>query len=458
MPNLLIVDDEMSILQLFQMALQKQKYAVDIANSAAEALEKMKNNAYDLIVTDLSMPNMTGMELLKKTKELYPETMVIMMTAYGSTQTAVDAMKAGAYDYLTKPIQLDDLNKTIENGMARAELQRENEALKKVTEKLPYGNQLAGKSPAFTKVLQWIDQVSKTSSSVLILGESGTGKELVSREIHNRSDRRDQPFVAVNCAAIPHHLMESELFGYTKGAFTGAEQNRMGLFEAAHRGTIFLDEIGELPLSLQSKLLRVLAERKVVRLGSSREIAVDVRIVSATNQSLEDLVKKNQFREDLFYRLNVLQMKLPPLRERREDIELLAGQFLKKFSEEYRKKINSFEPKAVEALTKYEFPGNIRELINIVEQCLVLEDADVIRFQTLPEKVRKSQGGETPIAKSFDEANLEKQVEDFEKKLIESAMASAKGVKTQAAKILNISFRSLRYRLEKLGMDDGKDD
>lgn len=460
MPNLLIVDDEVSILQLFQMALQKKENTVSTANSAVEAIEKMKTEFFDLVVTDLSMPGMDGMELLKKTREISPETSVIMMTAYGSTQTAVDAMKAGAYDYLTKPIQLEELKKTIQNAMTKAELQRENEALKKVTTKQTYDNQLTGNSPAFQKVLQWIDQVAKTTSSVLILGESGTGKELVSREIHNRSDRREQPFVAVNCAAIPQHLMESELFGYAKGAFTGADQHRIGFFEAAHRGTIFLDEIGELPLNLQSKLLRVLAEKKVVRVGSTREIRVDFRIIAATNQSLEQLVKKGEFREDLFYRLNVLQTDLPPLRERQEDVAVLAKHFLKKFSEEYRKKIIGFDEKTLTLLTNYSFPGNIRELINIVEQCVVLSGSNTITVETLPEKMRKnltaSENNE-PIILS-EAVDLEKQVEEFEKGLILQALTKANGNKTQAAKILKVSFRSLRYRLEKLGMDDGKDD
>jgi two-component system response regulator PilR (NtrC family) len=459
MPNLLIVDDEVSILQLFQMALQKKDTTVTTANSALEALEKMKTEFFDLVVTDLSMPGMNGMELLKKTREVSPETSVIMMTAYGSTQTAVDAMKAGAYDYLPKPIQLEELQKTIQNAMTKAELQRENEALKKVTAKQSYENQLTGQSPAFLKVIQWIDQVAKTNSSVLILGESGTGKELVSREVHNRSDRRDKPFVAVNCAAIPQNLMESELFGYAKGAFTGADQHRIGFFEAAHLGTIFLDEIGELPLNLQSKLLRVLAEKKVVRVGSTREIRVDFRIIAATNQSIEQLVKKGEFREDLYYRLNVLQTDLPPLRERKEDIPVLANHFLKKFSEEYRKKIKSFDDKTLSILSNYAFPGNIRELINIVEQCVVLANEDVIVVDTLPEKMRKHSSVSsvsTPLLP--DGVDLEKQVEGFEKNLIMQALAKAGGNKTQAAKILNVSFRSLRYRLEKLGMEDGKDD
>ncbi|MEZ4846025.1 MAG: sigma-54 dependent transcriptional regulator [Bdellovibrionota bacterium] len=457
MPNLLIVDDEASILQLFQMALQKKENTVTTANSAQEALEKMKTEFFDLIVTDLSMPGMDGMELLKKTKEVSPETSVIMMTAYGSTQTAVDAMKAGAYDYLTKPIQLEDLKKTIQNAMTKAELQRENEALKKVTTKQSYDNQLTGESKAFQKVVQWIDQVAKTNSSVLILGESGTGKELVAREVHNRSDRSNQPFVAVNCAAIPQHLMESELFGYAKGAFTGAEQHRIGFFEAAHRGTIFLDEIGELPLNLQSKLLRVLAEKKVVRVGSTREIRVDFRIIAATNQSLEQLVKRGEFREDLYYRLNVLQTELPPLRERKEDIEVLANHFLKKFSEEYRKKTQGFDDKTMEILSNYPFPGNIRELINIVEQCIVLANGEMIMVETLPEKMRNPlSAGASKVLES--DTDLEKQVEAFEKDLILRALEQAGGNKTQAAKLLNISFRSLRYRLEKLGMDDGKDE
>ncbi len=456
MPNLLIVDDEISILQLFQMALQKKDYTVDTANSPLDAIEKVKKSHFDLIVTDLSMPGMDGMELIKKVKEISPETAIIMMTAFGSTQTAVNAMKLGAYDYLTKPIQLEDLQKTIQNAMDRAELKRENEALKKVVGKKPYAHQLAGTSPAFRKVVDWIDQVSKTASNILILGESGTGKELVAREIHNKSERSTQPFVAVNCAAIPENLMESELFGYTKGAFTGADQHRMGFFEASHRGTIFLDEIGELPLALQSKLLRVLAERKVMRLGNTREIPVDFRLIAATNQSLENDVAKGKFREDLYYRLNVLQISLPPLRERVKDIPLLANLFLKKFSEEYRKKITMFEPEVLEALLDYAYPGNIRELINIVEQCVVLENRSTIGMETLPDKMRdrKLESSTNLAHRKVAGLQLEKQVESLERELIESALQEAKGNKTQASKLLNISFRSLRYRLQKLGMDD----
>lgn len=451
--NILIVDDESSILQLFQLSLQKQNYQVDTVKSGQEAVQKIKNSFFDLVLTDLSMPGMDGIELLKKVKEISPESMVVLMTAYGTTKTAVEAIKLGAYDYLTKPVGLDDLQKTIQNAISKSELQRENEALKKVH----FKNQksLIGRSEQFNKLVQWIDLVAKTSSSVLILGESGTGKELVAREIHSRSDRADHPFVAVNCAAIPQHLIESELFGYAKGAFTGADQHRIGLFEAAHRGTIFLDEIGELPLGLQSKLLRVLAERKVVRLGSTREISIDFRIISATNQSLEKQAAEGVFREDLFYRLNVLQTKLSPLRERREDIPILAEHFLKKYSDEYKKGITGFEPKAVEALIQYGFPGNIRELVNIVEQCVVLEDEKIIRFQTLPEKIQEKNRKSPKTIDNFEnEINLETQVENLERELIEGALEKAKGVKTQAAKLLNISFRSLRYRLRKLNLDD----
>lgn len=453
MANILIVDDESSILQLFQLSLQKQNYQVDTVKSGQEAVQKIKNSFFDLVLTDLSMPGMDGIELLKKVKEISPESMVVLMTAYGTTKTAVEAIKLGAYDYLTKPVGLDDLQKTIQNAISKSELQRENEALKKVH----FKNQksLIGRSEQFNKLVQWIDLVAKTSSSVLILGESGTGKELVAREIHSRSDRADHPFVAVNCAAIPQHLIESELFGYAKGAFTGADQHRIGLFEAAHRGTIFLDEIGELPLGLQSKLLRVLAERKVVRLGSTREISIDFRIISATNQSLEKQAAEGVFREDLFYRLNVLQTKLSPLRERREDIPILAEHFLKKYSDEYKKGITGFEPKAVEALIQYGFPGNIRELVNIVEQCVVLEDEKIIRFQTLPEKIQEKNRKSPKTIDNFEnEINLETQVENLERELIEGALEKAKGVKTQAAKLLNISFRSLRYRLRKLNLDD----
>lgn len=457
MANILIVDDEISISQLFQIALQKSNHTVDTANSGEEAIKKIKQHFYDVIVTDLSMPNMTGMELLPKIKEISPETSMIMMTAYGSTKTAVDAIKLGAYDYLTKPLQLDDLQKTIQNALNHSQLQRENEALRKVVVK-SNANQPEGISPAFRKVMEWVEQVARTTSSLLILGESGTGKELIARQVHLRSERNQLPFVAVNCAAIPEHLIESELFGYDKGAFTGADQHRIGFFEASHRGTIFLDEIGELPLQLQSKLLRVLAEKKVVRVGSTREIPVDIRVISATNQPLNELVTKGKFREDLFYRLNVLQIELPPLRDRKEDIPVLAKYFLKKFSETYKKKIMDFDEDALATLSAYSFPGNIRELINIIEQCLVLETMSTIQNETLPEKIRKDAKSKETMVMPQADVNLEQQVEQFEKQLILNALAKTKGIKTQAAKILNISFRSLRYRLQKLGMDDENDE
>jgi two-component system response regulator PilR (NtrC family) len=456
--NLLIVDDELSILQLFQLALQKQNHTVDIVSSGSSAIEKIKKNYYDLVVTDLSMPEMDGMELIKKIREITPETIVILMTAYGSTKIAVEAMKLGAHDYLTKPLQLDDLQKTIQNAMSKAELLRQNEALRKVTDKGRYAKTLVGVSESFQKVVQWIDQVCKTTSSVLILGESGTGKELVAREVHFKSDRSESPFVAVNCAAIPQHLMESELFGYDKGAFTGADKHRIGFFEAAHRGTIFLDEIGELPLTLQTKLLRVLAERKVVRLGSTREIPVDIRLVSATNQSLEKMIAAGTFREDLFYRLNVLQIQLPALRERKEDIPILAEYFLKQYVDEYRKKIAGFQPAAMEALIEYQFPGNIRELVNIVEQSVVLEETDNVQLKTLPDKVRKKGKAREITQEISPDFSLEKEVDHYERAIIMKALEKAKGVKTQAAKILKISFRSLRYRLERLGLDSADDE
>ena len=456
MANILIIDDEISISQLFQIALQKNNHTVDTANSGDEAIKKIKQHFYDVIVTDLSMPSMTGMELLPKIKELSPETATIMMTAYGSTKTAVDAIKLGAYDYLTKPLQLDDLQKTIQNALNHTQLQRENVALKKVAGKRN-ANEPEGVSAAFRKVMDWVEQVSKAASSVLILGESGTGKELIARQIHMKSDRSSQPFVAVNCAAIPEHLIESELFGSVKGAFTGADQHRIGFFEASHKGTIFLDEIGELPLQLQSKLLRVLAEKKVVRVGSTQEIPVDIRVISATNQPLSELVSKGQFREDLYYRLNVLQIDLPPLRERQEDIPVLAKYFLKKFCDEYRKKITGFDDVALKKLSMYAFPGNIRELINIVEQCVVMETAPMIRLETLPEKIKNAEKPAKASDEITAEINLEQQVDQFEKQLILDALAKSNGIKTQAAKLLNISFRSLRYRLQKLGMDDSED-
>lgn len=446
--------------EFLEIMLRKEGYGVACAPNGKEALNKLEARAYDLVLTDIRMPGADGMEVLNRAKELNPGTIVIMITAYGSTESAVEAMKRGAYDYITKPFQVDEIKLIIRKALEKKALEEENILLRReLKSKYQFGN-LVGSSPEILKVYDLIQRVKDTKANILISGESGTGKELAAKAIHYNSPRKDKPFVTINCSAIPETLMESELFGHTKGAFTGAVSNKMGLFESANGGAVFLDEIGELSPSLQVKLLRVIQDRTFRRVGGTEDVEVDVRIICATNKKLEEEVRQGGFREDLFYRLNVIQIQIPPLRERREDIPVLARHFLDKYSRELGREIKKISEEAMECLLKYSYPGNVRELENIVERAVALESRNIILPESLSPVIFEEPSefafqGELELPPGG--LDLEEVVGGIEKGLLLKALKNARGVKKEAARLLKISFRSLRYRLEKYGLE-GKED
>lgn len=391
------------------------------------------------------MPVMDGIEFLKEAKRLNPSLLFIMMTAYPSIETAVEAMKEEAFEYVTKPFNVDELQRIIKRALERQE----------PTEQVLKIEGIVTKSPAMDKILKMLPKISFTQANVLIMGESGTGKELIAKAIHNLSPKKDNPFVTVNCAGIPETLLESELFGHKKGAFTGATSDKMGLFKAADGGTIFLDEIGELPAALQVKILRVVEDKSFKPIGDTKDIKVDIRVISATNKELEKEVIEGRFREDLYYRLNVIPIRIPPLRERKEDVPVLVNYFLTKYSQEFGKDIKKISSSALELLTSYDFPGNVRELENIIERCIALETSNII----LPESLVLSdfkKGGlkvEDILPEGLD---LQKRVEELEKNFLIKALEEARGVKRKAAELLNLSFRSFRYKLKKYNIDKSK--
>ena len=393
MGKILVVDDERSILEFFEIFLTQEGYQVETSEFPEKALERLHLQKFDLLITDLSMPSMDGLKVLENAKKISPETSVIIMTAYATAESAIEAMRNGAYDYLMKPFKVEDIRRTIRNAVENINLKKENKKLREKLEQTDVGlKRFVGKSECIRTVTDLIRRVSQNRASVLLWGESGTGKELAARAIHELSNRADKPFVSINCGAIPENLLESELFGHEKGAFTGADHSRVGLFEAANEGTLFLDEISELPLHMQVKLLRVLQEKCVRKLGSSIDVNVDVRVISATNKELDIECEKGLFREDLFYRLNVIQIRMPPLRERKEDIPLLVQAFLKKSSYEQGKEVKGVSGEAMEKLINYHYPGNIRELENIIEQAVALETKSLISASIFPDKIK----GTTP--------------------------------------------------------------
>ena len=459
--KILVVDDEPGMRTFLEIILRKEGYSVETAADGMKALDNINNNVFDLTILDILMPVMNGIEVLKRIIEKSPETTVIIITAFASHETAIEAMKLGAYDYITKPFKIDEIKLVIKKALDKKGLERENLRLRKELQtKYGFAN-IIGRSIGISKVFELIKRVSELKVNVLITGESGTGKELVARAVHYSGSRHRGPFIAVNCGAIPEPLVESELFGYRRGAFTGASRNKKGLFEEADGGTIFLDEIVDLPIHLQVKLLRVIEEKTIRPLGSTEPIPVDIRIIAATNKLLEEEIANEKFREDLFYRLNVIKIDLPPLRDRRDDIPPLAIHFVEKYSHEMGKDINGISPKALETLESYHYPGNVRELENIIARCVALETSNVIRQQTLPELMVNmgSLNIENGIAGNF---GLDHLLETFEKRTIDKALTEAQGNKVEAAKLLGITFRSLRYRLAKHGLldeeEEGADD
>ncbi len=457
--RILVVDDERSMREFLGILLEKEGHTAHLADSGEAAVGRLDEDEYDLVITDLKMPGVDGLEVVEKVKSASPDTQVVVITAFATTETAVEAMKRGAYDYVMKPFKVDALQVVVGKALEKRALLRENVSLKaELADRYSFGR-LVGKSPAMQQLFDLIRKVAPTRTNILLTGESGTGKELVARAIHYNSPRADRPLVVVNCGAIPETLIESELFGHEKGAFTGAIKSRRGMFEAAHGSSILLDEIGELPLALQVKLLRVLQERKVKPVGGLAETEIDVRVIAATNRRLEEDVESGRFREDLFYRLNVIQIHLPPMRERREDIPLLAEHFLQQYREEMdRAEVGGFTQQAMAALLAHPFPGNVRELANMVERAVTLTGAGPIGAVVLPDRSGTRPPGLGRVTGEVDlpadGVDLEALVGDLERRLLISALRRTGGVRKEAAKLLGISFRSMRYRLDKHGIDD----
>ncbi|MEA3427684.1 MAG: sigma-54 dependent transcriptional regulator [Thermodesulfobacteriota bacterium] len=452
MMKILVVDDDQGMREFLEILLAREGYDVVLASGGKEAIGRCKKHKFDLVITDLKMPKVDGINVLKSIREISPETMIILITAFASGETALAAMKEGAHDYLEKNFDVEDLKAVIKDALSKKGVKEEDAVfMKDVENALSFGNMI-GKSKGMLKVYSLVKKVADTTANVLITGESGTGKELVARAIHKNSLRKDKSFVVINCGGIPENLLESELFGYMKGSFSGATADKAGLFEVAHKGTIFLDEIGELPPFLQVKLLRVVQEKTFRRIGGAEDVKVDVRIISATNQELEQRVKDGHFREDLYYRLNVIPVKIPPLKERNEDIPLLTNYFIEKYSKKFEKEIKKISPYALQLLMKYPFPGNVRELENIIERSVALETTNIILPENLvmPGEGRIDEDAGLSAGIPEEGVNLNEKLTKIERLLIKKALQKANGSKTKAAKLLNISFDSLRYRLEKL--------
>ncbi len=465
--KILIVDDEKSMRDFFGIMLRKEGYSVSEFKSAEEALGYFRENDCDLVISDIRMQGMDGVELLRNLKEVNPDVPVIMITAYASVDTAIEAMKLGAYDYFTKPFKVDEVKLHIKRAIERSRLYKENKLLKKDLKGRHGFSGLVGSSKKMEVVYKLIMSVAPTKANVLVTGKSGTGKELIARAIHDESPRADKSFIAINCGAIPHNLLESELFGYQKGAFTGAVTNKAGMAEMADGGTLFLDEVTELPSDLQVKLLRFVQERRIRRVGGTTDRAVDIRIVAASNKEIEREVKAGTFRDDLFYRLNVIRIDVPALKERKTDIPSLARHFLSKYTSELGKNINGISEEAMKLLLGYPFPGNVRELENIIERAVNLETGETITALSLPpdigkfkeapdEGVRRPPGVEAGVGSLSlivpeGGMDIERAVEEYEKALIRDALRKADGVKVNAAKLLGLSFRSFRYKLGKYG-------
>lgn len=461
--RVLVVDDEESIREFLNIMLRKEGYDVTCVEDGQKAIDILKKKSFEMIISDLQMPHVTGLELLKFVKENYPDLLFMLITAFGTTETAVEAMKAGAYDYITKPFKLDEVRINIANALRSKTLETENRSLKKeLTKEYSFQN-LVGNSPVMHAIYDLIKRVSDTPTNVLITGESGTGKEMIAKAIHYNGLLKDRAFMSVNCGAIPETLMESEMFGHKKGSFTGAHVDKTGIFEAADGGTLFLDEIGELPLTIQVKLLRAIQERIIRRVGSTEDTHVSVRIIAATNRDLEQMVKAGTFRQDLYYRLNVIQIEAPSLRQRRDDIPILAKHFLKKYNERLNKNISGISQDALAVLKTYDFPGNVRELENIIERTVALEAGASILPESLPPFVKTSSGAKQMVSSDGIEVttegvDLDKIIGQIEKELIIKAIHTADGVKKRAAKLLSITFRSMRYRVEKYNLGSISED
>jgi two-component system response regulator PilR (NtrC family) len=456
--RILVVDDDQSLREFLTITLAREGFEVETAASGPEGLAKVAETPVDLALVDLKMPGMDGLETLRRLKEANETISVVIVTAFSTTATAIQALKEGAYDYLIKPFKVDELKLVVQKALEERRLRWENLRLRREIElRYTLGN-MVGKSAKMQEVFSTISRVADSKTTILLTGESGTGKTLLAKTIHYNSGRKDAPFVAVNCAAIPHELMESELFGHVKGAFTGAIATKPGLFETADGGTLLLDEISEMPTHLQAKLLRALEDREIRPVGGTKTVRVDVRIIAATNRDLTQAMAQGTFREDLYYRLNVIAVALPPLRERREEIPLLVNHFLQKFAEASGRPAKLVSPEAMLCLEAFTWPGNVRELENVVERAVTLEPGSVVRLDSLPESIR---GGQTQelyrIEFPPEGLDLDGLMERMERDLIRRALQRAGGIQSRAAQFLGTSFRSFRYRLQKYGMGDGQE-
>jgi two-component system, NtrC family, response regulator PilR len=457
-PRILVVDDERSMRELLAIVLRREGYEVLLADNGRTAIELLEREPVDLLISDIKMPDLSGVDVLRAAKRIDQDILGIMITAFASTETAVEAMRLGACDYLSKPFDIDLLKMKVREKIENRQLRQENLLLKRTLGLTHQFANIIGRSEAMLEVFKMIETVARTNSTILLTGESGTGKGLVAQAIHFHSLRRDKPMVSLNCGALPENLLESELFGHMRGAFTGADSNKKGLLEVAERGTVFLDEIGEMSAVMQVKLLRVLQERRFRRVGGLEELQADIRVIAATNQDLTRAVAEGRFREDLYYRINVIPIVLPPLRERREDIALLAEHFVVKYSDQMGKAITGISHEAMDLLARYDWPGNIRELENVIERAAALEPTPAILPDSLPTNIRgestrplstPATAGESLPDSGFD---LEAHVKDIERGYIAEALKRAGGVQVKAAELLGMSFRSFRYYVKKYNL------
>jgi two-component system response regulator PilR (NtrC family) len=456
--KILVVDDEPGLRKMLEILFRREGFEVVTAPGCRSALESIQQSPqpFPVVLTDLAMPDGSGLEVLAAAKQRSPNTEVVLITAHSTVENAIAAMRSGAYDFVTKPFEPAELTALVAKALEKQALVSENQRLRAQVSHHADAD-VVGRSSAMRQLLELAERIAPTRTTVLITGESGTGKERVARAIHDRSDRRTKPFLVVNCGALPEALMESELFGHEKGAFTGAQSRHRGLFRDADGGTVLLDEVGELPLNLQVKLLRVLQQRAVRPVGATQETPIDVRLLAATNRDIEQAVQRGSFRQDLYYRLNVIRLVLSPLRDRREDIPLLAERFVRRFAEEMGKEVGGFTPDALRALERHAFPGNVRELENVIERAVALAAGRSIGLGDLPPEISGSAGEAAPALLSLPAqgCQLDEVMNEVERRLLLEALERSGGVRKQAAKLLGITFRSLRYRLQKHALEEG---
>jgi DNA-binding NtrC family response regulator len=449
MEKILIIDDEKSILELLSVIFKKEGYAVKTTPSSTKALDLIQKEEFDIILSDIKLPEKSGMEILKYVKENKPDIPIIMITAYGTIKQAVEALKMGALDYVVKPFNVEELKIIVSQGLEKRRLQEENIFLKKELKERYSIENMIGKSKPMRELFNLIEKIADTESTILIQGESGTGKEIAARAIHTLSQRRDRAFVTINCGALPENLLESELFGHIRGAFTGAIADKKGMFEIAEKGTLLLDEVGEMSAWTQVKLLRALQEKKIRRVGGTREIPVDVRIIAATNQDLKRKIEQGSFREDLFYRLNVISMEIPSLSERKEDIPLLVSHFLKKYCKKMNRKMKRIAPEVYNVFESYRWPGNVREMENMIERIVAVEDRETITSSSLPDELLNPQRNKDQKFEMRSGFNLNETLDEIASGYVRQALQKTNGNLRESAVILGINYRSLRYLIEK---------